>query len=314
MTEGVAFLFPGQGSQYVGMGKEIHDRFSASAFVFQKAEEVTGMPIRQLCFNGPMEVLTQTVNLQPAVTAVNLAVQAALEEMGLQPQWVAGHSLGEYSALYAAGVIGLEDTLRLVKVRGTLMEEAARKHPGAMAAVMGLGSERLKAILEELSREGAIGAANYNTPDQIVISGEKTLVEKAAEQVAQAGGRAVPLAVSGAWHSPLMQEAMEAFSKILEETPFHPPRCEVFLNVTGEVEQDPQEIKRRMAEQIGRSVQWTRVVENMARRGAACFVEVGPKKVLIGLVRKCLPKEYAYQAYNVEDLKTLEAFRTAIKK
>ncbi len=308
-----AFLFPGQASQYVGMGKDIHDLYPSAREIFDKAEDLTGMPLRKLCFEGPMEDLTLTANLQPAVTTVNLAVLACLEEKGVKPGWVAGHSLGEYSALYAAGVLSLEDTLRLVKTRGALMDQAARKNPGAMAAIMGLAPETLKKILLVLGQEGAIGAANYNTPDQTVISGTKALIDKASQQVTQAGGKAVPLAVSGAWHSPLMEEALEGFKKVLASVQFNSPICSLLLNVTGKPENDPLKIKEIMSQQIGQSVRWTEVINNLMTQGVSRFVEVGPKKVLLGLVRKSLPKDYPYQAYNVEDLKSLDAFLAAEK-
>jgi [acyl-carrier-protein] S-malonyltransferase len=307
------FLFPGQGSQYVGMGKDIDDRYPSARKIFETAEEITGMSLKELCFNGPMEDLTLTVNLQPAVTTVNLAVLACLEENGIKPDSVAGHSLGEYSALYAAGVVGLEDTFRLVKARGALMDQAAGKNPGAMAAIMGLSPETLGEILSTLKKEGAIGAANFNTPEQTVISGTKALVEKAIQQVSQAGGKAISLAVSGAWHSPLMEEAMEAFKKVLDSVSFKAPICTLMLNVTGKSEKDPVKIKEIMGRQIGQSVRWTEVVNSLKAQGITRFVEVGPKKVLLGLIRKCLPKDYPYQAYNVEDLKSLDAFLAAEK-
>jgi len=194
-----------------------------------------------------------------------------------------------------------------------LMDQASQKYPGAMAAVMGLSSETLETILSKLKQEGAIGAANYNTPEQTVISGTKELVEKASQQVSQAGGKAIPLAVSGAWHSPLMKEAMDAFKKMLDSVPFNPPRCSLLLNVTGKPESDPKKIKEIMGQQIGQPVRWKELVNNLMTQGISRFVEVGPKKVLIGLIRKCLPRDYAYQAYNVEDLKSLDAFLTAEK-
>ncbi len=307
------FLFPGQGSQYVGMGKDIHDLYPSARKIFEKAEEISGLPLKELCFNGPMEDLTLTANLQPAVTTVNLAILACMEEKGIKPGWVAGHSLGEYSALYAARVLSLEDTLMLVKTRGALMDQAARKNPGAMAAIIGLPSETLENILSNLRQEGAIGAANYNTPDQTVISGTKALIEKASKQVTQSGGKAIPLQVSGAWHSPLMEEALEAFKKALAPIPFNTPTSTLLLNVTGETEKDPLRIKEIMGQQIGQSVRWTEVVNNLKTQGVSRFIEVGPKKVLLGLVRKCLPRDYSYQAYHVEDMKSLDAFLAAEK-
>jgi [acyl-carrier-protein] S-malonyltransferase len=308
---GTAFLFPGQGSQYVGMGREIHDQYPAAREVFDRAEALLDLPLRKLCFEGPLDELTLTGNLQPAVTAVDLGVLAVLEGLGYTPAAVAGHSLGEYSALYAARVLSLEDTLQLVKTRGALMDQAARKNPGAMAAVMGLSAEKLNALLTGLQSRGAIGPANFNTPEQTVISGSKSLVEEACRLAAEQGGKAVPLAVSGAWHSPLMQEALEAFREALAPVSFQAPRCPVYLNVTGQAVRDPAQIKEIMGRQIGSSVRWLQIVQALRDGGFTQFVEVGPKKVLLGLVRKCLPKDFQYTAANVEDLKSLQAFTAA---
>jgi len=311
MSSRTAFLFPGQGSQAVGMGKALYEQYPEAKEVFLLAEEVSGLPIRELCFNGPLEQLTLTANLQPAITTVNMAVLACLEKQAVFPELVAGHSLGEYAALYAAGILSREDTFSLVKARGALMDQAARKNPGAMAAVMGLTSETLEGILSTLSREGAIGAANYNTPEQTVISGRKELVEKASRQAAQAGGKAIPLAVSGAWHSPLMEEAMIAFKDLLSQIPFQAPRRAMVFNVTAEIEDDPLKIKEIMGGQIGQPVRWVDLVQTLMRQGVSRFIEVGPKKVLLGLVKKCLPKDYPYQAFQVEDPKSLEALLSA---
>ncbi len=308
---GTAFLFPGQGSQYVGMGREIHDQVPAAREVFNRAEALLEMPLRKLCFEGPLEELTLTRNLQPAVTVVDLGILEALKGLGYAPAAVAGHSLGEYSALYAAGILSLEDTLKLVKHRGALMDQAARKYPGAMAAVMGLSAEKLDALLGGLQSRGAIGPANFNTPEQTVISGSQDLVEEASRLAAEQGGKAVPLAVSGAWHSPLMEEALEAFQEVLAPVVFQPPRCPVYLNVTGQAEKDPVRIKEIMGRQIGSSVRWVQIVQALREDGFTQFLEVGPKKVLLGLVRKCLPKDFPYTVANVEDLKSLQAFTAA---
>jgi [acyl-carrier-protein] S-malonyltransferase len=293
------------------MGREIHDQYPAARAVFDRAEALLEMPLRKLCFEGPMEELTLTRNLQPAVTVIDLAILEALKGLGYAPAAVAGHSLGEYSALYAAGVLSVEDTLKLVKSRGALMDQAAQKYPGAMAAVMGLSTEKLEALLAGLQSRGAIGPANFNTPEQTVISGSKKLVEEASRLVAEQGGKTVPLAVSGAWHSPLMQEALEAFQEVLAPVNFRPPGCPVFLNVTGQAEKDPVRIKEIMGRQIGSPVRWVQIVQALKEGGFTQFLEVGPKKVLLGLVRKCLPKDFQYTAANVEDLKSLQAYTAA---
>ncbi len=306
-----AFLFPGQGSQYVGMGREIHDQYPAAREAFERAEALLELPLRKLCFEGPLEALTLTRNLQPAVTAVNLAALAVLEDLGFRPAAVAGHSLGEYTALYAARVTSLEDTLKLVKIRGALMDQAAQKVPGAMAAVIELSTEQLDSILAGLQGQGAIGAANFNTLEQTVISGSKPLVEAACRLVAERGGKAVPLAVSGAWHSPLMREAQESFQKELAALPFQLPQCPIYLNVTGHTVQDAGQIKEIMGRQMGSPVRWVNIVQQLRADGFTRFLEVGPKKVLLGLVKKCLPKEFVYTASNVEDVKTFQSFIAA---
>jgi [acyl-carrier-protein] S-malonyltransferase len=308
---GMAYLFPGQGSQYLGMGREIHDHYPAAREVFDLAERLLDLPLRTLCFEGPLEELTLTRNLQPAITAVNLALLAVLEGRGYRPSAVAGHSLGEYSALYAARVLSLEDTLKLVQTRGSLMDQAAQKNPGAMAAIMGVFSAEIKALLTRLQSRGAIGAANFNTPEQTVISGSKDLVEEFSRQVSGLGCKAIPLAVSGAWHSPLMQEALEAFQAVLSAVTFKAPQCPVYFNVTGQTHNSPEQIQAIMGRQIGSSVRWVELVRQMQADGFSQFLEVGPKKVLLGLVKKCLPKEAAFSACNVEDLKSLQAFMAA---
>lgn len=308
---GTVYLFPGQGSQYLGMGREIHDQYPAAREVFDQAERLLGLPLRRLCFEGPLEELTLTRNLQPAITAVNLAILTVLEGLGYRPSAVAGHSLGEYSALYAARVLSLEDTLKLVHSRGALMDQAAQKNPGAMAAIMGVFSDEIGALLSQMQERGAIGAANFNTPEQTVISGSKDLVEEFSRQVSGLGCKAIPLAVSGAWHSPLMQEALEAFQTVLAAVSFKTPQCPIYLNVTGQANSEPDEIKTIMGRQIGSSVRWAELVRQMQADGFSQFLEVGPKKVLLGLVKKCLPREFPYTAANVEDLKSLQALMAA---
>ena len=286
------FMFPGQGSQYVGMGKGVYEASSSARRVFEVAEEITSLPIRELCFEGPLEELTRTLHLQPALTAVNLAVYEALKDKGLEPQIVCGHSLGEYSALYAAGIISLEDTFRLVLKRGELMEREAKRRPGAMYAVIGLARERLEEIVKKAQEKGIVSLANHNTPVQIVITGEEEAVSFAAELAREAGAkRVVRLKVSGGYHSPLMAEAARDFRVFLEEVPFSPPKKHFFSNVSAKREEDPARLKELMGEQIESPVRWVEEIENIYAFGGREFVEVGPKNVLSGLVKKILPTE-----------------------
>ncbi|NPA49006.1 MAG: ACP S-malonyltransferase [Thermodesulfobacteria bacterium] len=300
------FMFPGQGSQYVGMGKAAYESSEAARKVFEIAEEITRIPLRKLCFEGPLEDLTRTLNLQPALTAVNLAVFHALEERNFGAEIFCGHSLGEYSALYASGVISLEDTFRLVLRRGELMEEAARRFPGEMYAVIGLPREKLEEIVARAQERGVVALANHNSPVQIVITGEKEAAGLAAKLAKEAGAkRVVKLKVSGAYHSPLMKEAAREFQKLLNEIPFQKPQKHFFSNVSAQREEDPSRIRDLMGKQIESPVRWVEEIENIFAFGGREFVEVGPKNVLAGLVKKILPSE-EISVRTIEDPKLLE--------
>ncbi len=293
-------MFPGQGSQYVGMGRTVYEISLKAREVFQVAEEVCGLQIRKLSFEGPLSELTRTLNLQPVLTAVNLAVFEALRERGIQPEFVCGHSLGEYAALYAAGVVGLEDVFRLVWKRGELMEKAAESHPGAMYAVIGLKRPELEKIVAQTQERGVVVLANHNAPEQIVITGEEEAVSLAADKAKEIGARVVRLKVSGAYHSPLMAEAAREFRVFLETIPFSTPRIRFFSNVTASEVSEAGEIKRLMGLQIESPVRWVEEIENIYASGGREFVEVGPKNVLTNLVKKIL-KGQEFSTRAVED-------------
>lgn len=314
MPKKIAMLFPGQGSQYVGMGKALYESEPLARELFQQAEAITGLPLMRLCFEGPLEELTQTVNLQPAVTVLNLALYQALQRAGVQPTFVAGHSLGEYSALCAAGVLSEADTLKAVTVRGQLMHREAQQHPGMMAAIVGLPIPEVVALLAPIVNRGYFALANYNTPEQLVISGAKVEVEEAMAVAKAAGARAVPLAVSGAWHSPLMAGATADFTTFLQSLTFRPPQTTLLLNVSGLPESDPHLIRDYMARQLTSPVQWTQIIKHILEAGVDAWVEVGPKNVLKGLVRKTIPKDQPFDFYNVEDPASLEKCVAALRE
>ena len=302
----IAFLFPGQGSQSVGMGEDLNQAFSEAREIFSMAEAITGIAIRDLCFKGPMEQLTQTVNLQPAVTAMNLACLSLLNKHGIVPDLTAGHSLGEYSALCAAGVLSAVDTLKLVHKRGLLMHREATQNTGAMHAIVGLPIETIQQLVQEAQAEGIVAVANHNTEKQIVITGSPAQVEKVSGQAVQKGAKAVPLKVSGAWHSRLIQGAEQEFSDFLKTIPFSTSQCDVLLNVTATAEQNPDEIRSVMSRQLCSPVRWYPAMKLLMERRIDVVVEVGPGRVLAGLLKQILPKDYPCKVYTANTLKNLE--------
>ncbi len=294
------------------MGLDLYQEYDFVREIFDMVDDITKTRISRLCFKGPMEELTLTVNLQPAMTAVNLACVAALEKEGVQPDVAAGHSLGEYSALRAAGVVNSEETCRLVFKRGHLMHREGTKHKGAMHAIVGLNIDAVREIVQEAQKKGVVAVANHNTAEQIVITGAPDAVESASEKAKTQGARAIPLRVSGAWHSELIRGAEEDFGAFLDEIPFDEPKRPVLFNVTAVPESDPDEIKEIMARQLCSPVRWYDSMCRMQEEEVEIFAEVGPKKVLTGLLRKIIPDTYEHEVYNVDGMKGLEAFLKAV--
>lgn len=308
MSKKVAFLFPGQGSQFVGMGLGFFDQFPEAKRLFEQADEICQKPISRLCFEGPMPELTLTQNLQPAITAVNLACLLALEKSGMSPTVSAGHSLGEYAALVSADVVSAFDALRLVQKRGELMHREALKHPGSMAAIIGMDIDDVIEIVTRARENDTLAVANYNSTQQTVITGEEGPISRAVRLVKEGGGKAIPLKVSGAWHSGLMQDAVSDFRSFLEEIPFSKPQSTILFNTTAQNETDPENIKDIMARQLISPVKWYHIILQMLEDGVETFVEVGPKNVLTGLLKKIVPPDKKVDAYNIQDPPSLNEF------
>lgn len=289
----IAVLFPGQGSQYIGMAQDFIKTNENCAKLMEMAEATCDLKLQEICGEGPIEELTRSTNLQPAITVTNLICwQAFLDEAGdeFEVSSFAGHSLGEYSALYAAGVVSAEDTLKLVSKRGALMEREGDKNPGGMRAVLGLEIDDVEEIVDGYEGEGVVTAANHNTPQQVVISGSMNALDAVAEKVAEKGGKVIPLNVSIANHSPLVADAVPDFKEFMAETSFTTPKIPVYFNVTAEKETDPDKMKGIMASQIASKVRWCEIITSMIEEGVDTFIEVGPKTVLKGMMKKITPK------------------------
>ncbi len=306
MSKKIAFLFPGQGSQYVRMGKDLAEKFPAAKEIFEQVDEICKKPISKLCFEGPMEELTITDNLQPAITAVSLACLAALNQSGVNAWVSAGHSLGEYGALVSAGVISNYDALRVVQKRGELMHRESLANPGDMFAVIGLDINAVYEIINETKEDGILSIANHNTEEQIVLTGEKEPIARATQMVKDRTGRAITLKVSGAWHSNLMKGAVNEFYDFLKDIPFATPKSAMLLNATAKTEKDPSKIKELMAKQLINPVKWYDIMRAMLKGGTNTFIEVGPKNVLSGMVKKTISGMKDISIHNVQDVPSLE--------
>ncbi|RJP74925.1 MAG: [acyl-carrier-protein] S-malonyltransferase [Candidatus Zixiibacteriota bacterium] len=283
----IAFICPGQASQVVGMGKDLCDAFPAARRRFAQADDLLREPLSRICFEGPEEVLKQTRYTQPALFVHSAVVADLLAERGIMPSMVAGHSLGEYSALYAAGAVDFEAALKVVQVRGLGMQHAGEVNPGTMAAVMGLEEAVVRQVCAEASAVGVVQPANFNSPGQVVISGSVEGVRRAMELAKAAGAKLVKeLVVSGAFHSPLMEPARESLFAALDALEIRTPRCPVYANVTAAPVTGPAEIRQRLKDQLLSPVLWMQSITAMTADGAGVFVEAGPGQVLAGLVKR----------------------------
>jgi len=310
MTSGkTAFLFPGQASQYVGMGKDLYDRYSQAREIYAQADEILAIPLTKVSFEGPEEQLQQTQFTQPAVFVHSAVLLKIIQSDGFKPDLVAGHSLGEYSALVSAGVLSFEDALYAVGKRSQLMQEACDENPGTMAAMVGISEEDVFSVCSEASQSGIVQPANFNSTNQVAVSGEFKAVEKAVELAKQKGKKALMLKVGGAFHSPLMVSAKASLKPELDKLNFRPAVIPVVTNVTAKGTRDPEQIKELLLEQITMPVLWSKTLEFMINQGVRNFVEIGPGKVLQGLVKRTLG---AVNISGVDKLADLEVFLSTI--
>lgn len=310
MTKKIAFLFPGQGAQAVGMGKDLYENCESAKKVFDTANVVLGKSITDLCFEGPEDALKQTVNTQPCIVTMSIAALEALKSAcDITPSYTAGHSLGEYCAMYASGVMSLETALKAIQKRADLMGQTKG---GAMAAVLNSTEEALKESLKEASEVGYVDVANYNSPAQVVITGDEKAVAKAGELLLAKGARrVVPLAVSGAFHSKFMENAGLEFEKFVADLDLNNAEVPVFTNVDATATTNAEDFRVKMPKQIYSSVHWTQTIQKMVEDGVEIFVEIGPGKVLAGLNKKIAP---AAKVYNVFDKASLDSVVEALNE